>query len=236
MFSAEWAAASTVIGTASAGTWGNAEAVPGLATLNFADVSSVSCASPDNCSAGGVSDGLAFLVDETNGTWGNAEPVPGLAALVPYPGTNDSFTSISCASPGNCSAGGSYFDSSSNNGNRAFVVSESKGVWGTAEQVPGLATLNGDGSGANVSSVSCASPGNCSAGGVFFGGPAFLVDETHGTWGNAEPVPGLTTLGPRAVSLESVSCASPGNCSAGGSYWNLSTGPQAFVVSESHGV
>jgi len=33
----------------------------------------------------------------------------------------------------------------------------------------------------------------------------------------------------------SVSCASPGDCSGGGYYDDISTGLQAFVVSETHG-
>ena len=50
-------------------------------------------------------------------------------------------------------------------------------------------------------SLSC-SAGNCAAGGEVLLEPrtgpveAFVVDETAGTWGDAEEVPGITTLGP----------------------------------------
>ena len=43
------------------------------------------------------------------GTWGSASEVPGLAAL--NAGGNAQISSMSCASVGNCGAGGSYTDS-----------------------------------------------------------------------------------------------------------------------------
>ena len=66
---------------------------------------------------------------------------------------------------GNCSAGGSYVDSSGNT--QAFVVSETNGTWGTAEEVPGTAALN-QGEIAGILSLSCGAAGNCSAGGVYY--------------------------------------------------------------------
>ena len=52
--------------------------------------------------------------------WGTAEEVPGTAAL--NQGGNAAITSVSCASAGECSAGGSYTDSSGHP--QAFVDSE----------------------------------------------------------------------------------------------------------------
>jgi hypothetical protein len=52
--------------------------------------------------------------------------------------------------------------------------------WGTAREVPGTATLNRDGNAA-IDSVSCASAGNCSAGGRYrtvSNQEAFLVSTT----------------------------------------------------------
>ena len=72
--------------------------------------------------------------------------------------------SVSCPSPGNCSTGGSYRDSSGNQ--QVFVVSEVNGTWGTAIEVPGTAALNTGGNAA-VNSVSCAAASNCSAGGYY---------------------------------------------------------------------
>jgi hypothetical protein len=39
--------------------------------------------------------------------------------------------SVSCASPGNCSAGGDYYTDAAGH-QQAFVVSEKNGSWGTA--------------------------------------------------------------------------------------------------------
>jgi hypothetical protein len=212
------------------GTWGNAEEIPGTATLNvdgIAEVGFVSCTSAGNCSVGGgYLDGSnhvqAFVVDETDGTWGNAEEVPGMATL--NTGGDATFTSpLSCTSAGNCSAGGSYSDSGSQ---QAFVVDETDGAWGNAEEVPGMATIN---------SVSCTSAGNCSAAGGS-GSQAFVVGESDGTWGDAEEVPGTATLNAGHYSiLWSLSCTSPGNCSAGGWYTDASDDVHPMIVDETGG-
>src|SRR5215472_12016582 len=96
------------------------------------------------------------------GTWGTAQEMPGAAAL--NQGGDAQVNSVSCSSPGNCSAGGFYTDSAG--GNQAFVVSEVKGTWRAPIEVPGTAALN-KGQYAWVNSVSCASAGNCSAGGFY---------------------------------------------------------------------
>ena len=125
---------------------------------------------------------------------------------------------MSCASAGDCSAGGSYTDDSIHT--QAFVVSQVNGTWHAAIEVPGTAALN-QGGGAQVSSVSCASAGNCSAGGHYPDSSghrqAFVVSQTNGTWGTAEEVPGTAALNQgRNAGIASVSCGSAGNCSAGG--------------------
>ena len=132
--------------------------------------------------------------------------------------------SVSCASAGNCAAGGFYTDSSANS--QAFVVTERHGIWGKAQEV--AAALNTGGSAA-VSSVSCGSAGNCSAAGS--GSAAFVVDEANGIWGKAQEVAGALSVRGGA-GLASVSCTVSGSCSAGGSYQDRSARTQAFVVSK----
>jgi len=223
------------------GKWGRAIEVPGTATLNGgrdAVALSVSCASAANCSAVGryrvgKSKDNAFVVNEVGGKWGRAIEVPGTAAL--NRGEFASVDSVSCASAGNCSAGGEY--SVGTNQNEAFVVNEVGGTWGRAIEIPGIAALN-TGKDANVDSVSCASAGNCSAGGEYAirksGQEAFVVNEVGGKWGRAIEVPGTAALNRgEFASVDSVSCASAGNCSAGGNESNK-TGflARAFVVNE----
>src|SRR5262245_64471060 len=73
------------------------------------------------------------------GTWGKAIEVPGTAAF--NVGGHASITSVSCASAGNCSAGG--FSQTPSGLRQAFVAGEVNGTWGTAIEVPGTAALNG---------------------------------------------------------------------------------------------
>jgi len=165
------------------------------------------------------------------GAWGSATEVPGTAAL--NKGGVAGVISVSCASAGNCGAAGNYADGSGHQ--QVFVVDEKNGTWGTAREAPGTATLNKGGF-ASFDSVSCATAGNCGASGFYTDGTgqqAFVVSETNGTWGTAKEVPGTATLnkGGRAAA-DSVSCAAPGNCSAGGAYLDGSRHGQAFVVSE----
>jgi D-alanine-D-alanine ligase-like ATP-grasp enzyme len=228
------------------GTWGRARAIPGGARGREGSfVTSVSCAAAGNCSAGGTytvnfSYAQAFVVSEVHGTWGRAEEVPGTAALNHG---NAYVYSVSCAAEGNCSAGGQYDDNSG--GVQGFVASQVHGTWGRAEEVPGTAALN-QGGGAVINSVSCASAGDCSVGGVYRDrsrrAQAFVVTQVHGTWGKAEEVPGAAALnqggyaGGPGAQVTSVSCAAAGNCSAGGTYTDSSGHSQAFVVNQVHGI
>jgi hypothetical protein len=226
------------------GLWGRAIEVPGSGALNkggVAPVPSVSCPSAGNCAAGGsYNDGSgnlqAFVVSERHGVWARAMQVPGSGAL--NKGGLARINSASCASAGNCAAGGFYADGSGNE--QAFVVSERKGVWGRAIEVPGSAALN-KGRIAVVSSVSCAAAGTCAAGGFYTDGSgrrqAFVVSERKGVWGRAIEVPGSAALNKGGFAeLNSVSCSSAGNCAGGGSYSEGSGPGQAFVVSQRHGV
>jgi cytochrome c551/c552 len=171
----------------------------------------------------------------SGGTWGGAEEVPGTAAL--NQGGNAQVLSVSCGSAGNCSAGGYYHDGSG--AGQAFVVSETNGTWGTAEQVPGTATL-APGGNAAVTSVSCARAGYCSAGGNYADSSGlrqvFVASEKDGVWHSALEVPGIAALNQRGnATISTVSCASAGNCSAGGNYLDGSGHTQAFVVSKVNG-
>jgi hypothetical protein len=229
------------------GAWGKAIEVPGIAALNTggnAAVQSVSCTSAGNCSAGGYytpADGSppaqVFVASEVHGIWGAAEEIPGMPAL--NKGGQAQVNAVSCASAGNCSAVGFYKDSSGHG--QAFVVNQVNGTWDKAREVLGSGAL--DPGESFLSAVSCASPGNCSAGGTWNQGPAggfaqqaFVISEVHGAWGKAREVPGTgaPNTGENAT-VQSVSCTSAGNCSAGGWYTQSNGNQQAFVVTQTHG-
>lgn len=222
------------------GTWKPAIEIPGTATLNagsHAEPGALSCGAALNCSAVGTyrdASGVtrAFVANRINGAWHPAFQAPGTAGLSAH---EVRLMTLSCPSAGNCTAGGRYLDSSAHE--QAFVISEVNGTWGNAKQVPGLAALNVDGL-AEVDAVSCASAGNCTAGGNYRDNAdhsqAFVADEVNGVWGNALEVPGTGTLNvdgnARVVSL---SCRSSTGCSAGGTYVDSAGHLQAFVVTKS---
>ena len=224
------------------GAWQTAIEVPGTGALNtwgVAGLTSVSCGSAGNCVVGGYyTDGSgtqAFVASERNGTWRTAIEVPGTGALTKA-GLGAEVTSVSCASAGNCLAGGDYIDGS---GRQAFVASERNGAWQTAIEVPGTGALNTGGT-AGVTSVSCGSAGNCAVGGDYQGrsdnGQAFVASERNGTWRTAIKVPGTRALSKgRFAEIISVSCGSAGNCLAGGNYTDRAHHTQVFVASERNG-
>lgn len=216
------------------GIWHPAAPVGGTAGAGAA-VSSVSCAAAGDCVAGGYftdSGGReqAFVADETQGRWGSAIAVAASLNV----GGNAYVTSVACRPAGNCAAGGFY--SVKTGQTEPFTVDERHGAWSAAREVAGALNAGLFGS---VISVSCASSGNCAAGGSYTdkagNAQAFLVSEKSGVWSAAHEVAGaLNTFGNATV--DSVSCPSPGNCAAGGSYASTEKGQQAFVVSERHGV
>ena len=228
--------------------WGNAIALPGTD-----GVYSVSCASAGNCAAGGSYIGgsgrQAVVVNEVNSTWRTAIEVPGTAALNSGKNVGASVKSVSCASAGNCAAGGSYADASGHP--QAFVASEANGTWHKAIEVPGSGSLNTGATaknlGASVDSLSCPSAGNCALGGSYTDASgttrAFVAGEVNGIWRKAIEVPGTAALSTGAtaqflgVSVNSVSCPSAGNCAAVGWYTTDASGTtRAFVASEVNGI
>jgi len=218
--------------TAPGGTWGPAQPVPGLAalaphgsTVISADINAISCATPGNCAAvgsyvvdtSGHNARVPLVVTETNGTWGNAQKVTGAVLST---ANSPALENVSCGAPGDCTATG-Y--SGAGPSQQAFFVTEALGAWGTASPID--ASALGTGVASKFIAVSCSAAGECAAVGYYvpansFVEQAFVMDEDSGSWGAAEPVPGLDTLQPTADSayLTSVSCAGPGDCTAAGFY------------------
>jgi hypothetical protein len=238
----------TVLGSSDAqatGPWGTPIEAPGTAALN-ADGSSImldlSCGAIGNCGAigfykDGASDYQAFVENEVAGTWGSAEEIPGFAALNVGGDVGDIML-ISCAGVGSCTAGGDYADASGTL--QSFVVEESDGIWGNAEEVPGFSSANGAGPGTTLLSLSCSSPGNCGAGGSYVNASgqiqAYVISEAGGQWGSAFEVPGTASLnGGGYAGLDALQCAANGDCSASGYYTTAQNLVGTFVVSEAGG-
>jgi len=238
------------------GVWGKAEPVPGMTALNLGGVatgsenspagptiSQISCPSAGNCAVTGTYQNQAeftrpFVASERGGVWGKAQEIPGVEAIAPGAPTDYS-TSVSCPAAGECVAVGSAGNTPGTEApGQAIVVSEHRNVWGTARAIKGLAADTTP----QLLSVSCTSPGNCLAGGLWTaaqpGGrtTAFLVTERNGAWSSAQQVPGLAALDTRHAShVESVACPSAGNCVVTGRFRGQA-GFGVYVASERNGV
>jgi hypothetical protein len=205
----------------------------------FVSLNDVSCASAGNCTAVGgyvdsSGDDQGLLLTETSGAWATGVE----ATLPPNAGANPlvSLTSVSCPSAGNCTAVGTYTDSSGTV--EGVRLDETSGTWanGVVPALPANAKSPADDS---LSSVSCPSAGNCTAVGFYFDSSANqqaeLWSESAGTWaatGTEGVLPANARTNP-VVSLASVSCASAGNCSVVGYYFDSSVNQQGLLLTES---
>ena len=203
----------------------------------------VSCSSPGNCTAVGqfrdINEALqAFTMTSTGGVWALAQPAvfPTLIQSTPL---NSVFNSVSCSSPGNCTAVGQFLNSTG--GNEAFTMTSTGGVWGTARPAVFPADIQNTSLDSVFNSVSCASPGNCTAVGQFKnitgGFEAFTMTSTNGVWALARPAVFVDFV--QDVSkyglFTSVSCASPGSCTAVGLVRNSDFTNKAFTMTSTNG-
>jgi len=226
------------------GRWVDARWLPRIAALNrgiHAEVTGLSCSSVGNCAVVGwyLDSGnhhQAFAADERQGTWGSATAIPAVMAL--NAGADAQLGTVSCASAGNCEAGGYYADAAGRR--QALLASERNGAWASATAVPGAHRLNVGGN-AGVTAISCPAAGNCEATGFYSGpghagGMPFVVSEHDGTWGVALTVPGIAALNRgHEGGISSLACASPGDCVTGGSYLTAPAGKgklEAFVAAQ----
>jgi hypothetical protein len=145
----------------------------------------------------------SYVDMESDGTWGKPERVPGLAKI-----GADGYAELgylSCQSPGNCVAGGSYFNPAQLE--LPFVVSEVNGVWGKAQDVPGISFHTIVASYSYILGVSCPASGGCLALGWYSSGNTdylFVTSETNGVFGHAQKIPGSA--------VAALSCAPSGPC------------------------
>ncbi len=197
-------------------------------------LNSVSCASTGNCSAVGSygdtsGNTQGVLLTETSGHW-----AAGVKATLPSPAANPqvNINSVSCTSPGNCTAVGDYSDSSGNQ--QGLLLTQTSDSWtAAAATLPAGAATN---PGVILGSVSCVSTGNCTAVGEYSdgsGSQGLLLTESSRTWTAAKAK--LPNGAGTAAVLNSVSCASAGDCSAVGYYQDNSGHYQGLLLTETSG-
>ena len=220
--------------------------LPATASVQNSEIHSVDCWSPGNCSAigsyldatqpTGYAQGLE--VNEVRGVWGHAieTRLPADANADPYVVINQ----VACTNAGNCVAVGSFI--ANDNATEGLVITEVHGSWRTASAVvlPGNASAYPS---ASLSEVTCVSTGNCTALGTYTNAAGDIegmtVSETHANWARAVAMvmPGGAAANPRTFfyGYGGLSCASIGNCSAGGQYLVGTSTYEGFFINEVNG-
>jgi len=164
------------------------------------------------------------------------QDLPGVDAL--SQNQNAELTALSCTAAGDCSATGSYVDDAQQE--QAFVDSETNGNWHDATAVPGMNPLNGD-IGSLPVSISCSSPGNCSAGGQYVDdgnaispSQAYLVNQIDGVWANVTEVPGTASLNKGdTATVTQISCSADGACGVIGTFQDATHATHEFLTNSS---
>ena len=103
---------------------------------------------------------------QASGDWVDAEPAvfPVDMPAPPYVGIN----SVSCASPGNCTAVGWFgypVEFQEDSSSEAFTMSSINGVWERARPAVFADGIQADSPDTEFTSVSCTTAGNCTAAG-----------------------------------------------------------------------
>jgi hypothetical protein len=198
----------------------NANTTPGSA---YVTLSSVSCASADNCIAvgeyadsSGHHDGLLLTFSGTSWTATEA-PLPAGADADPMV----SLSSVACPSTAACVAVGQYSDSSGDP--QGLLLSGSGTSW-TATEAP----LPAGSAGGNLTAVTCSSPAQCVAVGSYSSGLGLLLSGSGTSWTASEaPLPADASATPE-VQLTAIACTSASACVVSGNYLN-SSGAQQVV-------
>src|SRR3984957_13822083 len=163
-------------------------------------------------------------------TWGHAEQAPGIATV--DHGGGGALEAVACTAKGACTAGGFYSDEASKT-QQAFVIGETGGVWGSAQDLPLAPQLNTGGS-ADVLTVACLAAGECAAGGFYrdaTGLEGLIGSEVSSTWDGSIELPG--SGGDAQIDAEA--CPAFARCVAGGYIAGTGDDREPFVDEQSAG-
>ena len=238
------------------GRW-KASKVPVVAHTGGTNLRSLDCPAAGKCEAVGLG-GIQHVVhvSENGRQWKAGEiALPSDAAPVDPPsGPSPLLNSISCASPGNCVAVGSYL------GNRMthpLLVTESDGTWGAG--VEPLLPVNADTSpdpdqpdvGGGLDFISCPAAGECTAVGWYTNKDAahsiypWVLTESGGIWSAGQDallpadasIQGDLDKGPSPFfGFTGLSCPTVGNCTAVGGYEDQNGGEEGLILTDRDGV
>lgn len=178
------------------GVWADVADVPALKDLNRSSVSfeALSCGGGGSCSAAGRfwngSGFVPFVVDRTPDGWGDASQLTG----VPVSPSVLDVQKMSCSAPGLCTLVVAAQPTTFIADRRGYIAERSATGWDVAKQWDWI-----DGSGPTIErvwDVSCSASGECALAGQFRSDDApflraYVLAQTDGEWGLAQPVPGL---------------------------------------------
>ncbi|MGP8008934.1 MAG: fibronectin type III domain-containing protein [Acidimicrobiales bacterium] len=206
-------------------------------------MNAVSCGVPGYCGAigtsGTVAKSRAIVASELKGRWSDTSPVrfpAGSGSTSPRSWMGP----VSCRAHADCTAVGQY---QASGGPAAFTVSSRDGVWGDAEPVVFPVGMIGPTDQSWIQTISCASPGNCTAAGYYYDANGkqqpFTLQSTADKWA----LPVEASFGSVAVrvnlpdiSFFDIDCTAPGTCTAVGSFTNADDDNDAMVLSSSNSV
>jgi hypothetical protein len=210
---------------------------PGAAEVHL------SCSAPGSCVAAEtavtVNSSQVFVAAEEHGSWSRMRPAPGLTALAGA-GGGSAIDALACSATGNCVVVGNFWPAGVYAWRarfRPFLVTERDGTWSHAQSFPWLAALGAQG----ISDISCDPAGTCTVAGYFptqsGNDQPFAVSGHDRTWGHPRPLTASPRVQHAGNSVDRISCASPGNCSAAGTVGQASGGsaPLPSVVTETAG-
>lgn len=207
-------------------------------------VYAMSCGAPGNCEAvGNYTDPSQnvwpMAAAEHNGVWQRAVRIS-LPPGAPKSEVGSMMRDVSCASAGNCSGVGTYYDSSPQYPHTlAFGVSEVNGVWQEAKTLtlPPNANTNAL---VTLNQLSCARVGQCVVVGSYITSnnvtTAIAINETNGAWRTARAiVPPGNASAYSGATLSALDCVSASACEAVGTYNTTQGAVATMVVTESGG-
>jgi hypothetical protein len=216
------------------------DAAPNPLTTIYA----ISCAASGHCAVGGSyqdtrGDVQSFVAIESSSIWQSANKVT-LPAGALVSGQYSNVKAVSCASANNCSALGTYLDSTTPLPRiEGFTLKEVNGSWGTAVrvQLPPRTNFNPY---VTISQIECSSTTNCVAIGSYIDSQnatrPLLLSEASGSWSSAKPLtlPSNANAYPLA-SLSEVTCVSAGHCVAIGTYTNRVGATEGLIATQEAG-
>jgi hypothetical protein len=200
----------------------------------------IACTAAGDCVAVGYYQTLAshdegFIVTEAHGRWGRARQAPLPANAGP---DGAGLYGVTCTGPGTCEAVGAYY--TGDGVERALVISEVRGRWGSARAVTMPANAV-DGAGL-LAGIACTKAGDCVAVGFYDNDKSDLYDyvpvgvvESKGRWQHGVEITRPKNAAAHSSAVAGVACLPDGRCLGAGGYDTSTSSFDALAVTESHG-